>query len=162
LSHFDSNRCAVSIQIDINEGDGSFVVGNNSIEETPSRSNYAIETPKRVRFHTKEENETEYYDDTNHTNRHLKEGQGQETTMSNDNEMARKKSEYISSLFPNSVPSPIENVSYDGSTDAGDISIENKNLPLPPFSPGVPGLLSPFPRKPNSNFGGMPPQPPSR
>lgn len=64
-----------------------------------------------------------------------------------------KKNEYISSLFPNSA-SPIENVSLDGS----DSDNFMENMPLPPFSPGMPGLISPLPRKPNK--GVTPPRPP--
>lgn len=116
-------------------------------------------TPKKVRFEDSYDNETsgsrismasrksidnDVYDiDEN------------EKGIHDLSDMERKKSEYISSLFPNSA-SPIENLSFDGSDE--DTTL--RNMPLPPFSPGVPGLVSPIARK--LKFGAVPPQPPMR
>ncbi len=145
----------VAIQIAIKEGED-----NDGDVEVSLRStkNSVTETPKKVRF-----------EDSNvHENSDSRVSLGNRTAVDVDaygsgeyekgifesSEMERKKSEYISSLFPNSA-SPIENLSFDGS----DATLQD--MPQPPhFSPGVPGLVSPIARK--LKFGAAPPQPPTR
>ncbi len=109
-------------------------------------------------------------DNLKHHQRNRSTGNGHQL-HGDDSEITRKKNEYISSLFPNSA-SPIENLSYDGSSSSSDsVDVHNgndkirmnmlDNVPLPPFSPGVPGLISPLPRK--LKFGvSPPPHPPKR
>ena len=91
-----------------------------------------LETPKQVRFNDEGVGE----DEVNEESKNEKDFSGSKNDA--NDEMARKKSEYISSLFPNSA-SPIENISFDGS-DEVELT---RNLPPPPFSPGVSGLISP-------------------
>ena len=128
-----------------------------------------LSTPKKVRFMNQEDHLNTNSINKNNNKDEDEEGiktrmksskaeeDNDQKDMNHDTEMARqKKNDYISSLFPNST-SPIENVSFDGS----DVDVDDHVLdgvPLPPFSPGVPGLLSPLPRRPN--YGASPPLPP--
>lgn len=107
--------------------------GSISILKSPYQAKQpGLETPKQVRFNDEGEGE----DVVNEELKNEKNFSGYKNDT--NDEIARKKSEYISSLFPNSA-SPIENISFDGS-DEVELT---RNLPPPPFSPGVPGLISP-------------------
>lgn len=149
------DRFAVAIQIEINENKDSTSPGDNALP---------LSTPKKVRFQDDEENGNTCTPEIQNTSRKppltceeddILTSRQSHVDDRNDS-MLKKKNEYISSLFPHSA-SPIENLSYDGSDD-GNIVLED--IPLPPFSPGVPGLVSPFPRKPK--LGVSPPKPPRR
>lgn len=150
------DRFAVAIQIEINENKDSTTTGDIALP---------LSTPKKVRFQDDEENGNTRTPENQNTTRKppltCEEDDiltSRKSHIDDSNEsMIKKKNEYIiSSLFPHSA-SPIENLSYDGSDD-GNIVLED--IPLPPFSPGVPGLVSPFPRKPK--LGVSPPKPPRR
>jgi hypothetical protein len=62
-----------------------------------------------------------------------------------DNDLSEDSREYVGSASTSLTPSRLE---------------LDPDAPLPPFTPGVPGLLSPFPRK--MNYGVTPPRPPQR
>lgn len=163
--------------------DGNISILKYYVDETISidTRQQRAETPKRVRFDNNNEEEEvggdEGRDLNNNSKSNVMKIPDTATTSDNQNEKEpsytdihsdereRKKSEFISSLFPNSA-SPIENISFDGSDE---VELTSSNLPPPPFSPGLPGLISPPPMKQShrqqrqshkSRLGVTPPKPP--
>lgn len=157
-----------SISININNDNNT----SREIQMIKTGDKTPMSTPKKVRFMNMEDNlsTTSANNNKNNNNEEAtktrtklkkEEKNNDDQDMNHDADIdiaaRQKKNDYIASLFPNST-SPIENVSFDESViDINGTTLDD--VPLPPFSPGVPGLFSPLPRRPNC--GVLPPLPPA-